>query len=123
MTAFSNYLENKLLDHTLNVAAFTQPSSLQLSLHTADPGEDGSTAEVTGGSYARQAITFAAASAGVSSMSNSPSFTDMPACTVSHIAIWDNTGTNCLFYGALSASKTVNAGDTYNQNTLTITLD
>ncbi len=122
MTDFSNYAENGLLDHILNVSALTQPTSLQLSLHTADPGEDGTANEVTGGSYAKQAITFGAASAGVSSMSNSPSFTNMPACTVSHIAIWDQ-GTNCLFKGALSASKTVNSGDTYNQSTLTITLD
>jgi hypothetical protein len=122
MTDFSNYAENGLLDHILNVSALTQPTSLQLSLHTADPGEDGTSNEVVGGSYAKQAITFGAASAGVSSMSNSPSFTNMPAVTVSHIAIWDQ-GSNCLFKGALSASKTVNSGDTYNQSTLTITLD
>lgn len=122
MTDFSNYAENKVLDHALVNTAWTQPTSLQLSLHTADPGEDGSSSEVTGGSYARQTITFGAASGGVSSMSNSPSFTNMPSCTVSHVAIWDNLS-NCLFKGALSASKTVNSGDTYNQSTLTITLD
>jgi hypothetical protein len=37
----------------------------------------------------------------------------MPACTVTHIDIYDSNGTprRCWF-GALSASKTVGAGDT-----------
>lgn len=122
MTDFSNYAENAVLDHVLSNTAMTQPTSLQLSLHTGDPGEDGTLNEVTGGSYAKQAITFGAAAAGVATMSNSPSFTNMPAATVTHIAIWDQ-GANCLFIGDLSASKTVNSGDTYNQSTCTITLD
>ena len=37
----------------------------------------------------------------------------MPGCTVTHIGIWDAASSgNLLFYGAVSASKTVTAGDT-----------
>ena len=60
-----------------------------VSLHTADPGDDGSN-EVTGGSpaYAREAITVDAASAGSRSASTQPTF-DVPASTtVTHVGYW-----------------------------------
>lgn len=53
-----------------------------LALFTSDPGTSGSSGEVTGGSYARQAITFGSASAGSKASSGtdaSQSFTGMPA--------------------------------------------
>ena len=37
MAAMSDYLERKLLDHTLGTAAYTHPSQAYLALHTADP--------------------------------------------------------------------------------------
>lgn len=49
-----------------------------LSLHTADPGTTGAN-EVTGSGYARQAITFGAASGGTAASSNSQTFTNMPS--------------------------------------------
>jgi hypothetical protein len=49
-----------------------------LSLHTTDPGTTGAN-EVTGGSYARQAITFGAASGGTATSTNGQTFTNMPA--------------------------------------------
>lgn len=120
----SNYLENKLLDHTLRVASFTQPAALYLSLHTADPGETG-TSEATGGSYARQTIAFAAASAGVSASNTAQTFT-MPAGTFTHFGIWDASTTgNFLFGGALTASKTTASGDqiTFASGAVTVTAD
>ena len=84
-------------------------------MHTADPAEDASGAEVSGGSYARQAITFNAAHATAGTIDNSSAeeFTTMPAVTVSHIGIWDAASSgNLLFYGAVTASKAVGAGDT-----------
>ena len=115
VAAMSDYLENALLDHTLGTSAYTFPSAVYLSLHTASPADDASGAEVSGGSYARQAVTFTAASGTGGSTSNSSAeeFTNMPAATVSHIGIWDALSTgNLLYHGALSASKTVASGDT-----------
>ena len=115
MSAMSNYLETKVLDYVLRDQADWAPTSVHLALHTADPAEDGSGAECSGGSYARQAITFNAAHATNGTIDNSSAeeFTNMPACTVSHIGIWDAASSgNLLFYGAVSASKTVTAGDT-----------
>jgi hypothetical protein len=121
MAAMSNYLENKVLDYVLRDQADWAPTAVYLALHTADPTDAGSGAEVTntgGSTYARQAITFNAAHATNGTIDNSSAeeFTNMPACTVSHIGIWDSVDSsgsnNLLFYGAVSSSKTVTAGDT-----------
>lgn len=81
MSAASNYLEDKLLDHTLRygTAPYTAPSTVYVALF-ADSGSaatpalesgtsgTGSTAdwgyfEINNGSYIRQSVTFAAAGA------------------------------------------------------------
>ena len=115
MAAMSNYLENKVLDYVLRDQADWAPAAVYLSLHTADPTDAGTGAECSGGSYARQAITFNAAHATAGTIDNSSveEFTNMPACTVTHIGIWDAASSgNLLFYGAVTASKAVGAGDT-----------
>ena len=115
MAAMSNYLENKVLDYVLRDQADWAPAAVYLSLHTADPTDAGTGAECSGGSYARQAITFNAAHATAGTIDNSSveEFTNMPACTVSHIGVWDAASSgNLLFFGAVTASKAVGAGDT-----------
>jgi len=71
------------------------------SLHTADPTNDGSVAEVSGGSpaYARKAITLDAAVNGVRQATTQPVFDIPPGTTVSHYALWQ--GTTCVETGAL----------------------
>ncbi len=127
MAAMSDYLERKLLDHTLGTTAFTHPSQAYLALHTADPLDAGSGAECTGRSYARQTIDFnaAAGTGGAVTNSTAEDFTGMPACTVTHIGIWDNSSSgNLLYHGAVSSSKTVASGDTISlaAGQLTVTL-
>ena len=115
MSEMSNYLETKILDYVLRDTADWAPTTVYLALHTADPAEDGSGAEVSGGSYARQACAFDAAHAtgGNTANTSAESFTGMPACTVSHIGIWDHASAgNLLFYTDVTASKTVGSGDT-----------
>ena len=115
MAAMSNYLENKVLDYVLRDQADWAPTAVYLALHTADPTDAGTGAECSGGSYARQAITFNAAHATAGTIDNSSAeeFTNMPACTVTHIGVWDHASAgNLLFFGAVSASKTVTSGDT-----------
>lgn len=72
--AKSKYLSRKLLDHTLGVAAYPMPT-VYLALFTSitDLGDGTLTHEIAGGSYARQAVSFAAAvvdGAGGKSLSN-----------------------------------------------------
>lgn len=111
--AKSTYLKNKLLDHELGTTTWTKPTVF-LSLHTAQPDPTGTPSnEVTGGSYARQAIAFSAASGGSTSNSGNVSFSSMPACTITHWGLYDaSTAGNLLMYGTLAASKVVNSGDT-----------
>jgi hypothetical protein len=112
--SISNYLEDSILEFFLRNDAdtFTPAATIYLSLHTADPGETGAD-ECTGGSYARQSIAFGAASSGAVANTGAISFTGMPAATVTHVALWDASSTgNCYWSGALTAPKTVGAGDT-----------
>ncbi len=115
MSEMSNYLETKILDYVLRDTADWAPATVYLALHTADPAEDGSGAEVSGGSYARQACAFDAthATGGNTANTSAESFTGMPACTVTHIGIWDHASAgNLLFYTDVTANKTVTSGDT-----------
>lgn len=115
MSALSDYLENKLLDHVLKVAAFTVPTNVFVALYTTATTDAGGGTEVTGGSYARQTCnTWTAAVGGATSNSASINFSNMPAATVTHVALWDAvTAGNMLFHGALTASQVVSAGQTF----------
>jgi hypothetical protein len=115
MSAASNYLENKILDHVLTATAYTQPSRF-IALFTGNPGEAGSfTNEVStsGTAYARQAVTFAAASSGSSATNATVTFPTATANfgTITHVAVVDSDtegAGNVLFYGAVTTSKTIN---------------
>lgn len=65
MLAKSNYLENEILDHILRNSAYTPAATVYLAAYTVAPTDADSGTEVTGGSYARQAITFNAAASGL----------------------------------------------------------
>lgn len=106
--------ENLVLDWVNGVGSPTRPTTpLKLALMTANGTDSANGTEVTGGSYARQDVTMSAASGGATSNSGAVSFTNMPACTVVGVEIWNNGGTVRIWYGALTANKTVNAGDTF----------
>lgn len=126
--SISNQWENEILDHIFNNLAAPAVATPYVSLHGADPGETGAN-EITGGSYARQSGAFGAAAAGAVSNTASVSFTDMPADTITHVGIWIHltatATTNFIWGGALTASKVVNAGDTFIIQTgdLDVTLD
>lgn len=125
MSALSDYLENKLLDHLLTATAYTQPATLYFALFTADPGESGVTGELTigTGGYARAAITNNNVNFPQCAVSGTPTKTNgaviqFPTATaawgnVSHWAIYDaaSTGTNMLMHGALAAPRYVASGD------------
>ena len=56
--AFSDYLEDKVLEHVFGGNAFTAPSTLYVALFTVAPSDTGGGTEVSGGAYARQTATF-----------------------------------------------------------------
>lgn len=55
MGAMSDYLEQKLIDLTMNAVAFTGPQNW-VALFTVAPSDAGGGTEVTGGAYARQRV-------------------------------------------------------------------
>jgi hypothetical protein len=127
MSEMSNYLENALINVTLRGVAFTAPAAVYVALFTSDPTDAGSGAEVTGGSYARTAVTFAAPSNGVSLSNADCTFTQATAAwgTVGWIGIYDaSTAGNLLYHSPLDASKTIDNGDIFKiaSGSLSVTL-
>jgi hypothetical protein len=146
----SDYLEEKLLNHIFgynNSASsdetYTPPAdnSIYVSLHTGSPADanDGANEVVVGSTaYARSnasnALTWTVTqSSGTTTATNDqaiafPQATANYNADVTHIGIYDS-GTvgagNLLFHGALTVSKTVTTGDTFqiNAGSLTITLE
>jgi len=127
MAEMSNYLENALINATLRNTTYTSPATVYVALFTSDPTDAGSGTEVSGGSYARTAVTFGAPSNGVTTNSAAVEF---PQCTsswgtVGWIGIMDaSTSGNLLYHTALDASKTIDTGDIFKISTgnLSVTL-
>jgi hypothetical protein len=131
MSAASDFLENKVLDHVLTATAYTQPSTRYLALFTAVTGleTNSPSAEVStsGTAYVRKAVTFAAASSGTSATNATVTFDAATGNwgTITHVAVMDaETSGNVLFYGAVTTSKTIETGDTFqvSSGNLTISL-
>lgn len=133
MSAASDYLEDKVLDHVLrySTAPYTAPSTLYLALFTASTGLESNSpsAEVStsGTAYVRKAVTFAAASSGTSATNATVTFDAATASwgTITHVAIMDaSTAGNVLFWGAVTTSKTIDSGDTFqvSSGNLTVSL-
>jgi hypothetical protein len=114
MAALVTAEANRLLDASLAVATYTAPTgSMKIALATSASSASAAGTEVSGGSYARQNVTFGSASSGSSANSGAVNFTNMPAATVTHLDIYDSNGTpRRAWYGPLSASKTTASGDT-----------
>lgn len=114
MAAMSNYLENALVNATLRNTSYTTPTTVYVGLYTTDPTDANTGTEVSGGSYARQAATFAAPSNGASITSADITFPTATGSwgTVTHFGILDaSTAGNLLYHGALAASKSITTGD------------
>lgn len=120
MAGKSNYLSNALLNHVLGGSSFTRPATVYAALYITSPNAAGTGGtEVTGGSYARLALTndashFPAAASQVKTNGTlwdfgitTADWGDIHAC-----AIWDAlTLGNELYFGALTAHRIVLRGD------------
>jgi len=116
----SDYLENELLDHVLGGGDYSRPATVYIALYTVAPTDVGGGTEVTGGSYARKAVTnnatnWPAASSGAKANGTVIEFVTATADwgTVVAFAILDAASDgNFLYWGDLTASKSVDNGDT-----------
>jgi len=142
MSQASNYTEDRTLDFWLkaNSQSTTAPATVYIGLATSDPST-GSTDEnleagtltdevsTVGTAYARQAATFGTISNGSVSISADITFPTATASfgEVTHIFISDNATAGageCIFFGQLSASKTIDTGDSlqFTTGNITVTL-
>lgn len=115
MSAFSNYLENKVLLHVFGGTSYTAPTTLYLALYTSDPGDGNTGTECSGTAYARQTITFTV----VTDTASNNAAVEFPVAgsswgTITHVGILDQlTSGNLLAHGALTASKAIASGDVF----------
>ena len=130
MSNASDHLENNLNDFLLRGQSFVPPATLHVALFTAAPSDAGGGTEVTGGSYARAAVTSSLANwAGTQSVGSTTASTGtggatsnnnaitFPAPTanwgaVTHFGIFDAaSGGNLWAWGALASTWTINNGN------------
>jgi len=119
----STYLANKIANHVYRNTAYTSPTTVYAALFTstaslAELKAGTLTNEVTGGSYARVALTFGAPTDG----DGSATTTTFPTATagwgtIRYVAVMDtNTAGNVLTYAQLSSDVTVNTSNTFQFN-------
>ena len=112
----SNFLENALINATLRATTYTSVATVYVSLWTSDPTDAGSGTEVSGGSYARTAVTFGAPANGVTTNNADVTFPTATASwgTVGWIGINDaSTSGNLLYHTALDTAKAIDSGDIF----------
>ena len=127
MAEMSNHLENALINATLRNTAYTSPSVIYVGLYTSDPTDANTGTEVSGGSYARTAVTFGAPTNGASTNNAAVEFPQATASwgTVGWIGILDAaSGGNLMYHTALDVSKAINTGDIFkiSSGNLSVTL-
>ena len=113
--AFTDYLENKVLDYVFSGGSFSQPGTKYLALYTVAPTDSSAGTEVTGGGYARQTVTLTTSG---SDTTNSAAV-EYPTATADYgtvvaVAVLDaSSGGNMLAYASLTANKTIATGDVF----------
>ena len=125
--SFSNTFETTVLTWVFTNGAATRPTSWHIALYTASPSDTGGGTEVTGGGYARQAVTFTVSG---NTASNTAAI-EWPVATASYGTVTDvgvfdaASGGNLIAYAALTTSKAIDTGDVFRlpASDLDITLD
>jgi len=122
MAGFSDYLEDKVLDHVFGGNAYSAPSTLYVALYTVAPTDTGGGTEVSGGAYARQSGAFTVSGTNPTTASNSAAV-EYPTATADYgtvvaVGIFDALSSgNLLAYANLTTSKVVSTGDVFRFNT------
>ena len=111
--SFSNTFETRVLTWVFTNSSATRPSAWYVALYTGAPNDAGGGTEVSGGAYARQAVTFSVSG----DTATNTGAVEYPTATagygtVTHVGVFDaSTGGNLIAYAALTASKTIDTGD------------
>lgn len=126
MAAFSDYLEENILNHTLRGQTLSTPSTVYLALFTSDPSDAASGNEVIDSAYIRQDMakgdtissgwTAPAPSGDGMAVSNAKVIQFPPVAdgtiTVTHYGLFDAlTGGNLLYHGSFTVAKTLEIND------------
>lgn len=117
----STYLENRLLEHTLRITAWPQPTGLWVAMYTgevSDADDDAALAskEVSGVGYARTSVTFQRDSDGLASNVTEVRFPTAGSNwgVITDVGILDGaSGGNLLLYGPMTTRAVINNGDTF----------
>ena len=121
MAGFSDYLEDKVLEHVFGGNAYTAPSTLYVALYTSAPSDTGGGTEVSGGGYVRKTATFNVSGTNPTTASNAAAI-EYPTATanygtVTSVGIFDASSSgNLLAYANLTTSKVVSTGDVFRFN-------
>ena len=121
MAGFTDYLEDKVLEHVFGGNAYSAPSTLYVALYTVAPTDTGGGTEVSGGAYARQTAAFTVSGTNPTQASNSAAI-EYPTATANYgtvvaVGIFDASSSgNLLAYANLTASKVVSTGDVFRFN-------
>lgn len=131
MGGFSDYWENKILDHVFGRGSYVPPT-IYVALSTADPMDDASgLAEPSGNGYARvetSASDWSPASSGALNNTGEIMFGTAVGSwgTITHFALFDTAvGGNMLAHGALNQPKAIGISNTarFEAGDLSISLD
>jgi len=125
--SFSNTFETTVLTWVFTTSSATRPTEWHIALYTASPSDPGGGTEVSGGGYARQAVTFAVSG---NTASNTAAI-EWPVATagygtVTDVGVFDAaSGGNLIAYAALTTSKAIDTGDVFRlpAGDLDVTLD
>lgn len=131
MGAFSNYSEEKWVEHNLRNNAVASPVAVYLALFTGDPKEAGDGPEATYTNYERKVSTWTSLDTNgqtknAGQITFPPNGNAVNDETITHAAVFDAaTGGNCLLKGPLASQKTLQPGDVlaFAPNALALTLD
>jgi hypothetical protein len=123
--AFSNHLLDASVG-TATLPAVVTPLHARLMTVNGSATVNG-TELPTGGGYTSgtgaPTLTFAAAAGGSNASNSSVTVTNMPACTITGVELWDSAGTpGRKWWGPLSSSLVINVGDTFSIGSGALTL-
>lgn len=115
MPACSDSFEADIIDYFLRNQSVTQPTTVYLGLSSTTPTEAGGNfTEPSGNGYARQAVTWGAPSAGVSTNTNAITFgpnTGSDWGTMTYLGLFfASTGGTVKLYKVLGSSRTITVG-------------
>jgi hypothetical protein len=113
----TDYYENKMLEHLFETA-YTAPDPLYIGLYTTVNSDSTPGTECSGGAYARESVAQGAGWTTAGSATENASDITFPEATASWgtvvaFAICDaGAAGNQLYWGDLTASKSIDDGDT-----------